>query len=62
MSTLGCSTKTEKWVFVLAGQSNMAGRGVVEPQDTITTEGIYTLNEDMQLELAKDHLHFYEPK
>ncbi|MCB0496847.1 MAG: sialate O-acetylesterase [Cyclobacteriaceae bacterium] len=62
MSTLGCSTKTEKWVFVLAGQSNMAGRGVVEPQDTITTEGIYTLNEDMQLELAKDPLHFYEPK
>lgn len=54
--------KAEKWVFILAGQSNMAGRGVVEPQDTITTKGIFTLNNDMQLELARDPLHFYEPK
>mgnify|MGYP002713094055 CR=1 FL=1 len=61
-SCCSMTEKTEKWVFILAGQSNMAGRGVVEPQDTITSKAIYTLNKDLQLELAKEPLHFYESK
>ena len=65
ISTLmGCGTsnnKDKKWVFILAGQSNMSGRGVVESQDTITNKSINTLNKDLQLELAREPLHFYEP-
>ena len=30
--------KDNLWVFILAGQSNMSGRGLVEPQDTIPSE------------------------
>jgi len=57
----GCSQKKEKWVFVLAGQSNMAGRGIVEPQDTIVDPTIFAVNKEMKLEIAKEPLHFYEP-
>jgi len=56
-----CAPKNEKWVFILAGQSNMSGRGVVEAQDTITNSRIFTLNDSMKLALAKEPLHFYEP-
>lgn len=53
--------KDNLWVFILAGQSNMAGRGFVEPQDTIPDPRILTINEDKQWILAKEPLHFYEP-
>ncbi len=60
---VGCVQKKEsKWVFILAGQSNMAGRGIVESQDTISDPGIFTLNKEMELAMAKEPLHFYEPK
>ncbi len=58
----GCTPKKEKWIFILAGQSNMAGRGLVEPKDTITDAGIFTLDKEMELVVAKEPLHFYEPK
>ena len=32
--------KQHIWVFILAGQSNMAGRGIVEPQDTVANKRI----------------------
>lgn len=57
----GCTQKKEKWIFIMAGQSNMAGRGLVEAQDTITDPSIFTLNKEMKLVLAKEPLHFYEP-
>ena len=31
------------WVFILAGQSNMAGRGLVEPTDTLSDPRILTV-------------------
>lgn len=49
------------WVFILAGQSNMAGRGIVEPQDTISNKRILSINKNGQLIIAKEPLHFYEP-
>ncbi|MCC5929888.1 MAG: sialate O-acetylesterase [Cyclobacteriaceae bacterium] len=55
------SKKEIVWVFILAGQSNMAGRGLVEPQDTITDERILTINENNELILAREPIHFYEP-
>jgi hypothetical protein len=53
--------KKNLWVFVLAGQSNMAGRGQVEPQDTVPDKRILTINLKGQLVLAKEPLHLQEP-
>ncbi|MCC5906480.1 MAG: sialate O-acetylesterase [Balneolaceae bacterium] len=53
--------KDKTWVFVLAGQSNMAGRAQVEPNDTIPNERIFSINKNGELILAKEPLHFYEP-
>jgi len=53
--------KENLWIFVLAGQSNMAGRGFVEPKDTIPNDRIISLGEDMTWYYAKEPLHFYEP-
>lgn len=53
--------KAKTWVFILAGQSNMAGRGQVEPADTIPNERILTINKNGQLIIAKEPLHWYEP-
>jgi hypothetical protein len=49
------------WVFILAGQSNMAGRGTVEPQDTVTSPRILTINQQGAVIRAREPLHFYEP-
>ena len=49
------------WSYILAGQSNMAGRGLVEPRDTIPNERIFTINSKGELILAKEPIHFYEP-
>ncbi len=53
--------KENVWVFLMAGQSNMAGRGMVEPQDTLSNERILCINKEGQLIGAKEPLHFYEP-
>lgn len=54
--------KENLWVFLMAGQSNMAGRGTIEPQDTIVNPRVFTLNEAGEVVLAQEPLHFYEPK
>ncbi len=57
-----CKINTEKvWVFILAGQSNMAGRGKIEAEDTISTPRILTINDKGNIIPAKEPLHFYEP-
>ena len=53
--------KKNTWVFMLAGQSNMAGRGLVEPQDTIPSARVFTINKNSEIIIAKEPLHFYEP-
>lgn len=44
-------------LFLLAGQSNMAGRGNVEPEDTIPNNHILLLNKKGQWEIAKEPVH-----
>lgn len=56
------SRQKQVWVFLMAGQSNMAGRGIVEAQDTILNSRIMTINKDYLITPAKEPLHFYEPK
>jgi hypothetical protein len=53
--------KNNFYIFLLAGQSNMAGRGLVQPQDTIASTRVLVLNKDQQWEYAKEPLHYYEP-
>jgi hypothetical protein len=53
--------KQNVWVFILAGQSNMAGRGKVEPNDTIPNLRVLSINQNGELIIAKEPLHFYEP-
>jgi len=52
--------KENLWVVILAGQSNMAGRGQVSPSDTIAHPRIFALDAEMKWTLAKEPLHFYE--
>ena len=54
--------KQNLWVFIMAGQSNMAGRGMVEPKDTIPNKRIVTINQKGELIIAKEPLHWYEPE
>ena len=49
-------------LFLLIGQSNMAGRGKVEPRDEVTDPRIFMLTKDLQWVPAKDPLHFDKPK
>jgi hypothetical protein len=48
-------------LFLLIGQSNMAGRGVVEAQDTQPVPGIYALDKDLVWKPAVDPIHFDKP-
>ena len=63
-STIHASSIPKKenlWVFIMAGQSNMAGRGFVEPKDTIPSKRILTINKNKEIILAKEPLNIYEP-
>jgi hypothetical protein len=48
-------------LYLLAGQSNMAGRGKVEEQDTTTHPRIWMLTKDNTWVLATEPLHFDKP-
>lgn len=50
------------WVFILAGQSNMAGRAQIESSDTFTSNQIISIDSANHWIKAKEPLHFYEPK
>ena len=45
-------------LYLLIGQSNMAGRGVVEAEDTIPLKQVLTLTEDLKWKPAQDPIHF----
>ena len=45
-------------LYLLIGQSNMAGRGAVEPQDTIAFPRVFTLNKNNKWVPARDPIHF----
>lgn len=54
-------SKKNLWIFLLAGQSNMAGRGFVEPQDTVPDNRVLAITKNDEWIYAKEPLHFYEP-
>lgn len=62
----GCSdpyTNRQKFhLYILAGQSNMAGRGKVEEQDTQPHPRVFALNKEGQWQPATEPLHFDKPQ
>jgi hypothetical protein len=48
-------------LFLLIGQSNMAGRGKVEPQDLVAHPRVWKLTKEDQWAPAVDPLHFDRP-
>ena len=55
------SEKENFWIFVMAGQSNMAGRGFVEPIDTIQNKRILSITKNNTWVYAKEPLNYNEP-
>ncbi len=48
-------------LFLLIGQSNMAGRGAVEAQDTEPIPRVYMLTKELDWKPAADPMHFDKP-
>src|SRR4051812_37821804 len=48
-------------LFLLIGQSNMAGRGIPEAEDQQTHPRIWMLNKELSWVPAKDPMHFDKP-
>src|SRR5690606_28189926 len=48
-------------LFLLAGQSNMAGRGVVEPEDRVPHPRVWMLDAEGRWVPAVDPVHFDKP-
>ena len=57
-ATVKLPTKDKFFLFILAGQSNMAGRGKIAPQDQQVNPRVLTLNKDGQWVPAVDPIHF----
>jgi len=55
------ANKTKFHLFLLVGQSNMAGRGYTEAVDTLVHPHVLRFNKDGEWEEAKDPLHFDKP-
>jgi len=60
-SSMSAQDKKKTWVFIMAGQSNMAGRGAVEAEDTITDPRIRTINRQGQIVRQKNRCIFMNP-
>ena len=54
--------KENFYIFILAGQSNMAGRGLVQSQDTVSSIQILSIDKTNEWVYAKEPLHYYEPE
>ena len=57
-----CAAQTPNLeLFLLVGQSNMAGRGIVEAADREPIPGVYALNKELAWTPAIDPVHFDKP-
>ncbi|MEN2281527.1 sialate O-acetylesterase [Algoriphagus sp. SE2] len=54
-------TKENFHLYILMGQSNMAGRGQAEAIDTLTHPRVWMLDSTMNWVLARDPMHFDKP-
>ncbi len=60
-----CAVKLPKkenfWIFIMAGQSNMAGRASVESIDTVHSPRVFSMDKENKWIVANEPLHFFEP-
>jgi hypothetical protein len=61
LSSLPAQAPPDLQLFLLIGQSNMAGRGVVEDQDKLPIPHVYMLNKELEWKPAVDPLHWDKP-
>ena len=63
LSIMGFAQEAPKDIklFLLIGQSNMAGRGKIEEQDKVENPNIFMLTKDLKWVVAKDPVHFDKP-
>ena len=59
---VAADTPSDMRLFLLVGQSNMAGRGKIEPSDKQTHPRIFMLDKDNAWVPAQDPVHFDKPK
>jgi hypothetical protein len=59
--SLETPAKEQFYLFLLVGQSNMAGRGVIEEQDQKPHPRVLTLSKDLKWQHAVAPLHFDKP-
>jgi hypothetical protein len=62
LPALAVRAQAPRDVFLLAGQSNMAGRGVVEAQDRQPVDGVLVWNREGRWAPAIDPLHWDKPE
>ena len=61
LAALWAQPPTDLQLFLLIGQSNMAGRGVVEARDKQPITHVYALTKELEWKPAMDPLHFDKP-
>jgi hypothetical protein len=62
LGALQAQPPSDLQLFLLVGQSNMAGRGVAEAQDKTPIPHVYMLTKDLEWKPAVDPLHFDKPQ
>ena len=60
-ATLACDAQGNMDLYLLIGQSNMAGRGVLTDSNRVSTEGIFKLDAAGEWQVAEEPIHFDKP-
>ena len=60
-AALACDAQGDMDLYLLIGQSNMAGRGVLTDSNRVSTEGIFKLDAAGEWQVAEEPIHFDKP-
>ena len=60
-AALACDAQGDMDLYLLIGQSNMAGRGVLTDSNRVSADGIFKLDADGEWQAAEEPIHFDKP-
>ena len=60
-AALACDARGDMDLYLLIGQSNMAGRGVLTDSNRVSAEGIFKLDAAGEWQVAEEPIHFDKP-
>ena len=60
-AALACDAQGDMDLYLLIGQSNMAGRGVLTDSNRVSAEGIFKLDAAGEWQVAEEPIHFDKP-